>query len=235
MLNSAAGVTLPSAIAPPIRTIRSLGRARVRARAAARRSSAGRSGPASPAGRRRSRSARNSTACSATGAPLRRRQVGAVHPGLAVDVRGDEALAHERPVGAGGHRDVAAADELEHAQRVRRRLLQRLVAGDCRDADELDSGLASASRIAIASSWPGSQSRRIGVVIGAMESSPTSAVGQIRSGILCPFQPELRRGRARPPCARARALACGPLPPSSRDPRPRPLVHASPSPRRPPV
>ena len=38
------------------------------------------------------------------------------------------ALAHERPVGAGVDGDVAAAGELEQAQRVGRRLVDRLVA-----------------------------------------------------------------------------------------------------------
>ena len=72
--------------------------------------------------------------------PLRRRQVGAVEPGLTVDVRGDERLADERPVGARRDRDVVAADEVEDADRVRGRLLERLVAGDGRHAEELHLG-----------------------------------------------------------------------------------------------
>ena len=63
----------------------------------------------------------------ATGAAARRRQVGAVEPALAVHVGGDRALAHERGGGAGRDRDVASAGELEHAQRVGGRLLDRLV------------------------------------------------------------------------------------------------------------
>jgi hypothetical protein len=55
-----------------------------------------------------------------------------------VDVLRDEELALERPVGAGRDRDVAATRELEHAERVRRRLLERLVAGDGRDGPQLD-------------------------------------------------------------------------------------------------
>ena len=69
-----------------------------------------------------------------------RRQVGAVEPGLAVHVRRDVALAQERLVGAGVDRDVGAARELEHAQRVGGRLVERLVARDGRHADELELG-----------------------------------------------------------------------------------------------
>jgi hypothetical protein len=63
--------------------------------------------------------------------------------------------AHERRLRARRDRDVAAAGDLERDERVAGRLVERLVAGDGRDADELDLGDASASRIAIASSWPG--------------------------------------------------------------------------------
>ena len=70
----------------------------------------------------------------------RRRQVGAVEAGLAVHVRRDVALAHERLVGARVDRDVGAAGELEHAQCVGGRLVERLVAGDGRHADELELG-----------------------------------------------------------------------------------------------
>ena len=140
MLNSAAGVRLPSPIEPPIRTIRS-GRA-----SGCRASSSAMfvSGPVGTSVRRPSRArisrARKSTACSGRSAPARGGQVGAVEAALAVHVRGDRALAHERPVGAAVDRDVAAAGELEHAQGVRGRLLDRLVAADGRDADELELG-----------------------------------------------------------------------------------------------
>ncbi len=63
---------------------------------------------------------------------------GPVHPALAVDVLGDERLAADRPVGAGGDGNVRAAGELEQLQRVDGRLLERLVAVDGGDADELD-------------------------------------------------------------------------------------------------
>ncbi len=72
--------------------------------------------------------------------PGRLRQVGAVQTGLAVHVSGDVALANERCVRSGVDRDVAATGELEHAQRVVRRLVERLVAGDGRHADELELG-----------------------------------------------------------------------------------------------
>ena len=130
MLNSAAGVTLPSAIAPPIRTMRS-------GRASGWRASSSATFVSGPTG------------ISVTGRSelriclgeevdgvlvhrlaLRRRQIGTVETRLAVDVRGDELLAHERPVRACGDRDVSATGELEHADRIRRRLVERLVAGD---------------------------------------------------------------------------------------------------------
>ena len=54
-------------------------------------------------------------------------------------LRGDllEHVARERTVGAPRHRDVGTADELEHAQRVVRRLVERLVAVDGGDAEQL--------------------------------------------------------------------------------------------------
>src|SRR5207237_7773804 len=61
---------------------------------------------------------------------LRRWEVGAVEPGLAVDVGGDERLADQRAVGSCSDRNVAAADEVEYADRVRGRLFERLVARD---------------------------------------------------------------------------------------------------------
>ena len=69
--------------------------------------------------------------------PARRRQRRPVEAALAVDVRGDGELPYERPVGTGRHRHVGAADELEHADRVRRRLLERLVAVCRRHAEQL--------------------------------------------------------------------------------------------------
>src|SRR3712207_8618984 len=59
---------------------------------------------------------------------------------LAVHVGGDERVAQERPLRAGRQRDVLASRELEHAERVRRRLLERLVPGHGRDPEKLDLG-----------------------------------------------------------------------------------------------
>ena len=73
-------------------------------------------------------------------------------------------LAHERPVGAGGDRHVRPARRAR-ARGARCRSSSR--ASGCRATvvtpTSSTSGLASASSSAIASSWPGSQSRMIGV------------------------------------------------------------------------
>ena len=138
MLNSAAGVRFPSPIEPPISTIRS-----------------GRASGSSASSRAMFVSGPVGTSVElplALSDPLgdegdgvlvdgvhgRRRQLGPVEAALAVDVRRDRAAAHERPVGARGDRNIAATGELEHLERVRGRLLERLVAGDRRDADELE-------------------------------------------------------------------------------------------------
>ena len=67
-----------------------------------------------------------------------RRQLRAVEPGLAVHVRRDVLLSYEGCGGAARHGHVAAADELEQAQGVRRCLLDRLVARDSGDADKVE-------------------------------------------------------------------------------------------------
>jgi hypothetical protein len=77
-----------------------------------------------------------------------------------VHLRRDVTVSHERPIGAGGDRDVDMADVIENPDGVRGRLLERLIAGDRGDPN---SGLPSARRSAIASSWPGSQSRMMSV------------------------------------------------------------------------
>ena len=69
-----------------------------------------------------------------------RRQRRTVEAAVAVDVRRDRQLPFERAVGAGSDRDVGAAGEIEHAQRIRRRLLERLVAVDRGDAENLELG-----------------------------------------------------------------------------------------------
>src|SRR5262249_8345612 len=69
-----------------------------------------------------------------------RRRLGPVEPVLAVAPRGDDPLAHERAVGSRRDRYVRTAGELEHAQGVGRRLVERLVAGHRRHAVELGLG-----------------------------------------------------------------------------------------------
>ena len=73
------------------------------------------------------------------GGLLRRsRQIRSVEPALAVHVRGGPLLADERAVAADVDRDVRAVDELEDLERVRRRLLERLIPRDGGDAEHLD-------------------------------------------------------------------------------------------------
>ena len=81
-----------------------------------------------------------STAWRWIGSGLRRRQVGAVQAALAVDVLRGEALAHERAVGAGGHRDVGASRQLQDRERVSGRVLDGRVARHGGDACELELG-----------------------------------------------------------------------------------------------
>ena len=128
-------------------------------------------------------------------------ELGAVQAGLAVDVRGDVALAHERPVGAGRDGHVGAAGELEHAERVRRRLLERLVARDGRDPDQLDLGRGERE-----------QDRDRVVVAGV-------AVEDDRRAHRAEYPVHLRRGRQR----RLRAAAARPRarPPHKRGGAPR--------------
>src|SRR6185436_14962806 len=57
---------------------------------------------------------------------LRRRQIGTVETRLAVNVRGDELLTYKRPVRACGDGDISSSCELEHPERIRRRLVERL-------------------------------------------------------------------------------------------------------------
>ena len=74
------------------------------------------------------------------GAGPRLREVGAVEAGLAVRVGCDDELADQGLIRSGSDRHIGAPGELEHAQRVGRHLLDRLVAGDRRDAQDLDLG-----------------------------------------------------------------------------------------------
>ena len=70
----------------------------------------------------------------------RLRQSGAVEAAVAVHVRRDLELAQQRLVCAARDRDVGAAHELEHAEGVLGRLVERLVPVDGRDAEQLDLG-----------------------------------------------------------------------------------------------
>ena len=72
------------------------------------------------------------------GRPGGRREVGPVEPGLPVHVLCHLRVADQRAVGTGGDRNVAAAGELEHAQRVGGRLVERLVAVDGGDPEQLE-------------------------------------------------------------------------------------------------
>ena len=122
------------------------------------------------------RSARKSTACSATGAPCGRRQRrarrGRSRRGRRRRRRARARAAGRRPAATG---IVAAAGELEHAERVRGRLLERLVAGDGRDAEQLDLGARRARA--------GARSRRRGP-------------GRSRAGSACSRARVSRRPRA---------------------------------------
>jgi hypothetical protein len=66
------------------------------------------------------------------GPSLGERQVRPVEARVSVNVGRDKRRADERAVGACRNLDVVSADELEDAERIGGRLLQRLVAGDCR-------------------------------------------------------------------------------------------------------
>ena len=83
-------------------------------------------------------SAMKSTACCATGSVV---GAGSAGPSMPLSPWTYSATNGSRQSGRGradGDRHVGAADELEQLQRVDRRLLERLVAVDGRDADELD-------------------------------------------------------------------------------------------------
>ncbi len=138
MLNSAAGVMLPSAAAPPIETIRSTLAPPVRS--SSKRDVGQRAGRHERDGLRAGcdRPLHEVDRVLAERLVPRRRQRRAVEAAVAVDVRCDHQLPLERTIRAGRDRDVGATDEVEHAQRIRRRLLERLVAVDGGDPEQLD-------------------------------------------------------------------------------------------------
>ena len=106
MLNSAAGVMLPSPIAPPMSTIRAGRTPRARASATFV------SGPTRPAARLRRHvlgEELDRVLRDRLGRPLGQRRP--VETALAVDVRGDVRLAHERPLRTHGDGNVHPAGE----------------------------------------------------------------------------------------------------------------------------
>ena len=133
MLNSAAGVMFPSAIAPPMRTIRCRPDAAVERQRDVRQRP---DGHEHGLGRHVLDEEVDGALLDRLGGA--RRQLGAVEAALAVDVGGDVELAHERPLGTDGDRHVGAVDEREQPEGVVRRLVERLVAVRRRDADELE-------------------------------------------------------------------------------------------------
>ena len=140
MLNSAAGVMFPSAMAPPIRTIRSI----PPVPCASRYRATFVNGPVgtSVTGRAAAATAPaiHSTASRETGSTFGGGQRRPVEPALAVDVCRDDELALQRLRRSGGDGHVRAARELQDAQRVRRGLLERLVAVGRRHAEQVELG-----------------------------------------------------------------------------------------------
>ena len=200
MLNSAAGVRLPSPTEPPISTIRS-GRA---SGASASSSATFVSGPVGTSVSAPSRSrislARNCTACSSTGRPG--------------EAAGRGRRARSRRGRARRRRACARADP----ERPRRRARRRARTARAREArsrsssrasgsprrcvtpSSSTSGEASASMSAIASSCPGSQSMTIGVGIAANrpEASPRCRTRAEATSARRSSPP-----RMRPPCTHA--------------------------------
>ena len=140
---------LPSAIAPPISTIRS--RLAPPGRSASS-SATFVSGPTATSGRAARVLGEEVDRVHVERRAARRRQLGPVEAGLAVHVRGDERLADERPVGAGGDRHIGpptrSSTRIAFAVVFSSVWLPETVV----TPSSSSSGLASASRIAIASS-----------------------------------------------------------------------------------
>src|ERR1019366_8137581 len=105
-----------------------------------------------------------------------RRQVWPVEPGFAVHMRGDVALADQGARRAGGDRDLAVADMVKDADRVCRRLVERLVAGDRGHAEQRYLGAGERQqerdRIVVARVAVEDDVRH-----GAMMASTSAAVG----------------------------------------------------------
>ena len=175
MLNSAAGVTLPSAIAPPIRTI-ALDPLR-RLRGAGEQERDVRERPDRDERDRLGGALRRSCeevdrVLLAAASPCAGGQVGPVEAALPVHLGRHASVADERAVGAAATgtsaRPTSSRTRIAFAVVLASVWLPATVV----TPSSSSSGLASASRSAIASSWPGSQSRMIG--IGVMPASIAS-------------------------------------------------------------
>ena len=172
MLNSAAGVTLPSAIAPPISTTRSIRGATSGQRASS--SATLVSGPVgirvTGSGAASRRSARKSTAWAATGAVTASGRSGPSSP----DAPWTSSAAWASRT-SGRSAPAATGMSERPASSSTRSAFAVVLASDVLPCTVLTpssstSGLASASSSAIASSWPGSQSIRIGT--GTRQRAP---------------------------------------------------------------
>ena len=175
MLNSAAGVMFPSAIAPPISTMRSRSDAAVER--LARRWSAARPARApSRASRGRRGSRRRSARPARRRGPAARGRRGRSRRGRGRRRASSRTSGRSAPAATG---TSVRPTSCEHAAA---RCPSSCRASGCRASvvtpTSSISGLASASRSAIASSWPGSQSRMTGVVTAGVCASTSSAVGR---------------------------------------------------------
>ena len=119
----------------------------------------------SVSGRSRSLRAISSTAWSGSGSRDGGGRSGPSRPGLAVHLAGGLGRGGSAPRSAPAATGMCVApDHVQHADRVGRHLLERLVARHGRDGRRSPArGSPAASRRAIASSWPGSQSMITGV------------------------------------------------------------------------
>ena len=173
MLNSAAGVTLPSAIAPPISTIRSGLASGWRAS----RSATFVSGPVATSVAPSIRSARKSTACCGEGSACGGGRSGPsrpVSPCTSAATRGSRTSGRPAPAATGmSPRPASSSTRIAFAVVFSSVWLPATVV----TPRSSSSSLPSASSIAIASSWPGSQSSRIGVLMRLSISSTSAAVG----------------------------------------------------------
>ena len=125
------------------------------------------------------------------------RQRRPVQAAVAVDVRRDDALADERRGCSGRDRHVVATNELEHADRVRGRLLERLVPVGRRDAEQLELGACEreekCDRIVVARIAVEQDRERLhaGSIVGAWRAHARRSVS---SRCPCPTRPRSTPG-----------------------------------------